>query len=493
VLFNSIEFIFLFLPVAAIVYWLLLKAELPKLAKVWLVASSLFFYGWWKAAYLILLIISILINFACGSAIIASRGEKQKKSLMILGITFNLVLLGYFKYSHFLVENFNKFSTSEFGPLDVILPLAISFFTFQQVAYLSDCRSDHDSKYNLLDYFLFVSFFPQLIAGPIVHHKEMIPQFAMSNSNSMIPNNIEKGLFIFAIGLFKKVVIADTFAIWATAGFSFTTQLSFLDAWLTSLSYTFQLYYDFSGYTDMAIGAALLFNIKLPMNFNSPYKAKNIQDFWHRWHMTLSRWLRDYVYIPLGGNRSGSCNTFVNLFVTFLLGGIWHGAGWTFIIWGALHGFAVLVHRVWRNIGMEMNNICGWIITFMFVNFSWVFFRAETINEAIMVASGMLGLNGFELSENFHSIFVYILDITPNKLPSIQEQFVSSSVTVLFVLIFGAIALFCKNSMEISGFNSDTVQKLTFAKGFATIILAFAALFVSMGDSVPSEFLYFNF
>ena len=340
-LFNSIEFIFLFLPVAAIVYWLLLKAELPKLAKVWLVASSLFFYGWWKAAYLILLIISILINFACGSAIIASRGEKQKKSLMILGITFNLVLLGYFKYSHFLVENFNKFSTSEFGPLDVILPLAISFFTFQQVAYLSDCRSDHDSKYNLLDYFLFVSFFPQLIAGPIVHHKEMIPQFAMSNSNSMIPNNIEKGLFIFAIGLFKKVVIADTFAIWATAGFSFTTQLSFLDAWLTSLSYTFQLYYDFSGYTDMAIGAALLFNIKLPMNFNSPYKAKNIQDFWHRWHMTLSRWLRDYVYIPLGGNRSGSCNTFVNLFVTFLLGGIWHGAGWTFIIWGALHGFAV--------------------------------------------------------------------------------------------------------------------------------------------------------
>ena len=209
--------------------------------------------------------------------------------------------------------------------------------------------------------------------------------------------------------------------------------------------------------------------------------------------MTLSRWLRDYVYIPLGGNRSGSCNTFVNLFVTFLLGGIWHGAGWTFIIWGALHGFAVLVHRVWRNIGMEMNNICGWIITFMFVNFSWVFFRAETINEAIMVASGMLGLNGFELSENFHSIFVYILDITPNKLPSIQEQFVSSSVTVLFVLIFGAIALFCKNSMEISGFNSDTVQKLTFAKGFATIILAFAALFVSMGDSVPSEFLYFNF
>ncbi len=248
-------------------------------------------------------------------------------------------------------------------------------------------------EYDFLNYALFVTFFPQLIAGPIVHHKEMMPQFASRWNMVKRYKNIALGLFIFSIGLFKKVVIADTFAVWATAGFDTATTLNLIEAWATSLSYTFQLYFDFSGYTDMAIGIALLFNIKLPINFNSPYKALNIQDFWRRWHMTLSRFLRDYIYIPLGGNRKGEFRTYTNLLATFLIGGLWHGAGWTFIFWGFLHGLALVIHRVWQSLGFKMNKILAWFITFNFVNMAWIFFRAKEWDDAIKVLSGMFSLD----------------------------------------------------------------------------------------------------
>ncbi|MGB6019807.1 MAG: MBOAT family O-acyltransferase, partial [Sulfurimonadaceae bacterium] len=267
---------------------------------------------------------------------------------------------------------------------------AISFFTFQQIAYLVDSYRGETAEYDFLNYALFVTFFPQLIAGPIVHHAEMMPQFASKWNLVKNYKNIATGLFIFSIGLFKKVVIADTFAKWATAGFDHAETLNLLEAWATSLSYTFQLYFDFSGYTDMAIGAALLFNIKLPINFNSPYKALDIQDFWRRWHITLSRFLRDYIYIPLGGNRKGSFRTYNNLLATFILGGIWHGAGWTFVFWGLLHGMALVVHRFWKSIGFTMPNILAWFITFNFINIAWVFFRAREWDDAIKVLTGMV-------------------------------------------------------------------------------------------------------
>jgi D-alanyl-lipoteichoic acid acyltransferase DltB (MBOAT superfamily) len=273
--------------------------------------------------------------------------------------------------------------------MNLALPLAISFYTFQQIAYLVDSYRNETKSYNFLNYAVFVTFFPQLIAGPIVHHAEMMPQFA--NLKNKIKNyyNIALGLFIFSIGLFKKVIIADTFAVYATQGFDVAEKLNMLEAWITSLSYTFQLYFDFSGYTDMAIGVALLFNIKLPMNFFSPYKAKNIQDFWKRWHITLSRFLKDYIYIPLGGNRKTSIRTYTNLFTTFVLGGIWHGAGWTFVFWGILHGLALVVHRLWKKLGFKMNVVLAWFITFNFINIAWVFFRAVNFESAIKVLKGM--------------------------------------------------------------------------------------------------------
>jgi D-alanyl-lipoteichoic acid acyltransferase DltB (MBOAT superfamily) len=273
------------------------------------------------------------------------KNTLSKKLLFQIGILFNISLLAYYKYMDFFIENTNILLNTNIELIHLALPLAISFFTLQQVAFLVDSYEGLVEEKDFLDYAIFVSFFPQLIAGPIVHHAEMMPQF--SSKWNMLKNykNISAGLFIFSIGLFKKVVIADQFAQWANAGFNNAQVLNLLEAWATSLSYTFQMYFDFSGYTDMAIGAALLFNIKLPINFNSPYKATSIQDFWRRWHITLSRFLRDYIYIPLGGNRRGEFRTYSNLMVTFLLGGLWHGAGWTFVFWGFLHGVALVLHR----------------------------------------------------------------------------------------------------------------------------------------------------
>ncbi len=332
-LFNSSIFIFAFLPITFFIYFYLNKKRLTEASKAFLVFASLFFYSWWNIAYLPIILISMLFNYVIGVSLSKNNEHTKisKKSLLTFGIIANVALLGYFKYADFLIENINLATNGHIPLLHLALPLAISFFTFQQIAYLVDSYRGETKEYDFLNYANFVTFFPQLIAGPIVHHAEMMPQFAKTKNKVKNYNNIALGLFIFSIRLFKKVVIADSFAVWATAGFDTAATLNLFEAWATSLSYTFQLYFDFSGYTDMAIGAALLFNIKLPINFNSPYKATSIQDFWRRWHITLSRFLRDYVYIPLGGNRKSNFRTYTNLMGTFIIGGIWHGAGWTFV------------------------------------------------------------------------------------------------------------------------------------------------------------------
>ena len=361
-------------------------------SKAFLVFASLFFYAWWNTAYLPLILVSMLINYTLGREL-ASHTKKKRgysaKKLLTIGIVFNLGLLGYFKYMDFFILNINRAFHTHIALWHLALPLAISFYTFQQIAYLVDSYREETKEYDFLNYAVFVTFFPQLIAGPIVHHAEMMPQFAKLKNKVMNYYNIALGLFIFSLGLFKKVIIADTFAAWATQGFDVAKSLNMLEAWATSLSYTFQLYFDFSGYTDMAIGAALLFNITIPMNFFSPYKATSIQDFWRRWHITLSRFLKDYIYIPLGGNRKGGVRTYANLFTTFLLGGIWHGAGWTFVFWGMLHGLALVVHRVWKKLGMTMPTLLAWFITFNFINIAWVFFRALNFDAAMKVLKGM--------------------------------------------------------------------------------------------------------
>lgn len=403
-LFNSYTYILAFLPIVLVGYWSLQRHQ-AAWAKVWLILASLTFYAWWDVRYLPLLLLSMLVNYGIGQRI-----DQQNKPLLVSGIVFNLGLLGYFKYVDFFINNIDQLLGAHIPELNIVLPLAISFFTFQQISYLVDRYQGKVAHTHPTDYVLFVTFFPQLIAGPIVHHKEMMPQFADTERQTIDYTNIAKGIFIFAWGLSKKVVVADAFAEYANRGFDVATQLNLAEAWVTSLSYTLQIYFDFSGYTDMAIGAALMFNINLPINFNSPYKATDLQDFWRRWHMTLSRFLRDYLYIPLGGNRKGKLLTYRNLFLTFLLGGLWHGAAWTFVIWGALHGIGLIIHRLWNKAGFSMPKLAGWLITFNFVNFAFVFFKADSFATAIKVLKGMAGLSGIALPHSFESILPRLSD-----------------------------------------------------------------------------------
>ncbi len=486
-LFNSYEFIFVFLPITFFIYFYLNNKKLTEISKGFLVVSSLFFYSWWNIVYLPLILASMLFNYVIGRQLskdIININHHLKKVILIVAVIANLALLGYFKYADFFITNLNIALYSNIPLMHLALPLAISFFTFQQIAYLVDSYRIETHEYDFLNYAVFVAFFPQLIAGPIVHHKEMMPQFVNIRNKVKNYRNIALGLFVFSIGLFKKVIIADNFAIWATNGFDVAEKLNFVEAWIASLSYTFQLYFDFSGYTDMAIGAALLFNIKLPMNFNSPYKATSIQDFWRRWHITLSRFLKDYVYIPLGGNRKGEIGTYTNLFATFLLGGIWHGAGWTFVFWGALHGVALVIHRVWKQLGFKMNTILAWFITFNFINIGWVFFRAKEFEDAIKVLKGMFGMTGINLPGMLALKFSYL-----NQYGIEFGNFITAIGGTIFTfvwIIFGFIlVLFFRNSTELL----DTFNISYKSVVFSGLLFVIGAL--SLNE--VSEFLYFNF
>jgi alginate O-acetyltransferase complex protein AlgI len=397
-LFNSLEFILVFLPVAFLVYFGLNRIRLAVAGKSWLVLASLAFYAWWNVAYLPLILVSILVNYVVGGALArrasgATRGPVKAEWLLAAGVIFDLGLLAYYKYAEFFWDNFGRLFDASPVSLGIVLPLAISFFTFTQIAYLVDSYRGRAKEYDLLNYTLFVTFFPHLIAGPIVHHGEIMPQFKAVANLARRYRNVLAGLALFSVGLAKKVLIADSFAVWATAGFDQAGSLSFAEAWVSSLSYTFQIYFDFSGYTDMALGSALLFNIRMPFNFNSPYRATNIQDFWRRWHITLSRFLRDYLYIPLGGSRVAPARVYVNLATTFVLGGLWHGASWMFVLWGALHGAAMMLHRIWQRTGLRMSPVLAWLLTFNFINVTWVFFRAQTLDDALKVLRGMAGLD----------------------------------------------------------------------------------------------------
>jgi len=412
-LFNSPVYIFLFLPVVFGLYFFLNRRRLITASKSWLVFSSLFFYGYWNPVYLPLILGSMIVNYGIGTTLsgdpyFSGQPRVPRRIVLQVGVILNLSLLGYFKYADFFLTNVNFLVGSNYDLLHLALPLAISFFTFQQIAYLADSFQGQTREYDFLNYCLFVTFFPQLIAGPIVHHGEMMPQFKRLRNKVLSYRNVAIGLFVFIMGLFKKVVIADTFAEWANIGFATPNALGFVDAWAASLSYAMQLYFDFSGYTDMAIGSAYMFNIVLPLNFNSPYKALNIQDFWRRWHMTLCRWLRDYLYIPLGGNRKGPKRTYVNLFTTFFLGGLWHGAGWTFVAWGTLHGAGISVQKFWQDKGLRMPKWLGWLITFNFVNFAWVYFRAESFEKANKMLTTMVGFNGLGRTGMIKKDAIYI-------------------------------------------------------------------------------------
>jgi alginate O-acetyltransferase complex protein AlgI len=401
-LFNSYEFIFFFLPISLIVFFYLGNLGHYRVALSWLIGVSLFFYAWWNPAYLGLLLFSILFNYAFGVALSrqSDQNSGRKKLALWIGVGTNLFFLGYFKYTNFLIDSLHTL-TSLYWHIDkIILPLAISFYTFTQIAYLVDAYRGETREYNFLHYVLFVVFFPHLIAGPIVHHREMLPQFARPETYRPQLSNLSVGITVFIIGLFKKVAIADTFATYASPAFLIADNggtLNCFQAWEGAIAYTLQLYFDFSGYSDMAIGLARLFGIRFPLNFNAPYQACNIIEFWRRWHMTLSRFLRDYLYIALGGNRKGEFRRYLNLFVTMLLGGLWHGAGWNFIIWGGLHGLYLVINHLWQR--LVPVSIDRWwsrgiarTFTLLAVVIGWVFFRATTIDGALAILKAMINL-----------------------------------------------------------------------------------------------------
>lgn len=494
------------------------------MAVAWLVAASIFFYGWWNPAYVSLILLSILFNYALGVTLSNKKINRLNlKIVLFSGITANLGLLGYYKYANFFIANVALLADHQFNEQHVILPLAISFFTFQQIAYLVDAYQGGTREYNFLHYCLFVTFFPQLIAGPIVHHKEMLPQFFKEEIYKINYENLAVGLTIFFIGLFKKVVLADGIAVYSTPVFDAAASgytLTFFEAWGGALSYTFQLYFDFSGYSDMAIGLARLFGIRLPLNFYSPYKATNIIDFWRRWHMTLSRFLRDYLYIPLGGNRNGSIRRFANIFITMVLGGLWHGAGWTFIAWGAFHGFFLISNHIWhycRNlIGHDVGEETFWgsgmsrILTFTIVTIGWVFFRSASFGSAVDILKAMAGMNGFALLENY-LVYLNQLGGLGTKLLELGWQFDNQILfkgvrQVVFLFFLGLIVWFMPNTQQfmsnykpvMDGYRMQSESR--YMKLFqwrpsvtSALFSAFVTVIALLSLTRVSEFLYFQF
>ena len=467
-IFSSPLFIFCFLPITFLLWRILVATKKDMFITSGLILASLVFYGSWNILYLPLIISSICFNFFVGRQIEKNCGNSR--SWLVAGVTGNLGVLGFFKYTDFFLSNVNMLLDGN-GPflLHLTLPLGISFFTFQQIAFLVDCYRGEGKQYSFINYALFVTFFPQLIAGPIVHHKEMMPQFSLPETRTLNLGNVAQGVFIFAIGLCKKVVFADTFSQWVGAGFDSLGVLPMIDAWSAVLSYALQIYFDFSGYTDMAIGAALLFNIRLPINFNSPYKAISIADFWRRWHMTLGRWLRDYLYIPLGGSRCSSLVTMRNLCLVMLLGGLWHGAGWTFIFWGALHGIALAVHAAWQRSGISLHISIARAITFVFVLLAWIPFRATSMDAVLRVLQSMF---------------------SPASLSSSIPE------SLLWIAIGLAITMFLPNSMQLAGvlegskrLRLDLTNPLHATGTGLLLAIASTWMLVSTG----SEFIYFNF
>ena len=409
------------------------------------------------------------VNYAVSRLI--TRQTKNSKIYFVTGVLFNLGLLVYFKYSTF----------SSLALSQVILPLGISFYTFQQISYLADCRQLKQTPYSLLEYGLFVTFFPQLIAGPILHHHEFMPQVLNKNTRNWQTDNFVRGLNLFALGLFKKVIIADQLAVFANVGFKNVEALGWLDAWLASVSYSFQLYFDFCGYSEMALGLGLFFNFKLPLNFKNPYRARSIQEFWAGWHMTLTRWFQDYLYYPLAlrflRSSTSRLSQYAPHLIVFLLIGLWHGSGWNFLMFGALHGVALVIHQEWRRQNWRLPPALGWVLTFCFVNFSWIFFRAPDLKSTVSMIQAMLGLRGPDLSTAMMR-FIERMQFDPMMMPGASNAFVTLR-SVIVILCAGWISLKWED-----GNSSDSI-----VRGAVLFGLSLFAMTIMQ----QAEFLYFNF
>lgn len=522
VLFNSYAFLFAFLPLVLAVFFALGHYS-QRWAGAWLTAASVFFYGWWNPAYVGLLLASILFNYTVGCSLAQEGGRAApagKKALLVFGIAGNLALLGYYKYANFFVANLNELAGADYVLGQIILPLGISFFTFTQIAFLVDAHQGKAREYNFVHYCLFVTYFPHLIAGPVLHHKEMMPQFARAETYRLRADNIVIGSMIFFIGLFKKVVLADNIAPYAGGAFDAAANgdtMELFQAWGGALAYTMQLYFDFSGYSDMAIGLSRLFGIALPLNFHSPYKATNIIEFWRRWHMTLSRFLRDYLYIPLGGSHKGAARRHINLVITMLLGGLWHGAAWTFVLWGGLHGCYLVINHAWHGLRSRLGHdisrtgragrLAGAAITFAAVVVGWVFFRAANLDAALAMLEAMAGMNGVSLP----AALAPALGALREPLQDAGLKFVLGGGSQFvgmygWIVALGLIAFVGPNTQEIMrrwrpALDDGRVPHSDSGRGmFAwsptaawAVVMALVAAAGILSLSQPTEFLYFQF
>ena len=413
-LFNSTYYLLFFLPLVFIFYFLLRRFT-DSDGKIILILSGLLFYGWWNINYTPLIIFSILFNYFIYTKIASSKNKSTKKFILLLAIFCNIFYLGIFKYTNFVIENLNHFLNLNIELFNLPFPLALSFFTFQTIAFLVDAYDDEIKNINFKKYSLFIIFFPQLIAGPIVKYNNMMSQFNSIENKNINLNNILLGLTIIAIGLFKKVIIADNLSINVDFGFTNYNQINFIESWIASLSYTFQLYFDFSGYIDMATGSALLFNILLPKNFDSPFKATSLIDFWKRWHITLFNFLMNYIYFPI--LRSIKKINFINAMIVtlfvFIISGFWHGPSWGYVIFGSLHGVGMIINHTYNKISsFQLYKLIGWSLTILYVNFTLVFFRSENLQSAFSIIKSMFGFNGLKFNTNyFDDLSVVIISI----------------------------------------------------------------------------------
>lgn len=487
--FNSYIFILAFLPIALIGYFGLHKLKKHTLAKVFLCTMSLIFYAYYNIYYLGIIITSIILNYF-GVKLLKKKQGSLRKIVMIILIITNIGILIYYKYFDFILNAMNDIFNTSFNALNILLPLGISFFTFQQLAYIIDSyKNNNEMQYKFIDYIVFVTYFPKIIQGPIALHNEIIPQLQDEKNYKLSFENMSKGIVAFAFGLAKKVLIADLFGKVANIGFGDVNGLNTITALITMFSYTVQIYFDFSGYCDMANGISLMFNIRLPMNFNSPYKATTISDFWKRWHMTLTRFFTQYIYIPLGGSRKGKVRTYINVLIIFLISGLWHGANYTFIVWGIMHGIAMVINRIFKEKINNGNPILNWLVTFMFINLTWVMFRADSISEAIVFYKNLLSFD-FGNTAMLTSIINAFQTIEITTLLNIIPIFKSIDNSYHIVIqLFLAFVLFVMLGMKNT---NERIEEFKPNKRTATVVVILVIVSI-MSMSQVTTFLYVNF
>ena len=484
-LFSSFEFIFLFLPVTIALFFLFARKSI-RAANVWLLAASFFFYAWWDVRFLPLLLASILVNFLDGLAIGRFR---FKKIFLIVGIVVNLGFLSFFKYTDFFIQTMNRAIKTDWNFLHLVLPLGISFYTFQAISYIADVYlGKTNAEKSLVNLALYISLFPQLIAGPIVDHKMMIPQFSSKERHSFNAEGFSAGITLFSLALFKKVVIADSLSPVVADIFGRISSLSMLDAWVGVISYSFQLYFDFSAYSEMAIGLGKMLGFDFPTNFDSPYQATSVIDFWRRWHITLGSWIRNYIYIPLGGNRKGGKRKMLNLFVAMTLCGFWHGAGFRYIAWGMMHGGFLVVNHWWRKFSrahtLSLPRIFSALLTFGCVTAGWAVFRASSLRDGLRLIKRMLNFHKFALPaggkiENLLS-FLHYFEVQFVKVPNYPFA---------FLLLISVLAFCFPSAQKIVAERFRPSWKWL----FVTLAALFYSLYTMAGGANLSEFLYFQF